>query len=78
MKVWETINVEIKEATFQIYNWNQSPSPVEGLVDSIQPISFSIPPGSTFSRTIARPKSFTINAPEGTSGKYCIHLTKKS
>lgn len=75
--VWEEISVDILQGTFQIFNSAQSTSPVEGFIDAREPITF--PPilaGSTISRSTSFPKSFTIKAPKGTSGKYCIILTK--
>lgn len=75
--VWEAISVDNIHGTFQIFNSANSTSPVEGFVDGSNPVIFpAVPPGSTLSRSTTFPKSFTIEAPTGSSGKYCIIFTK--
>ncbi|KXZ12713.1 hypothetical protein AXI59_16250 [Bacillus nakamurai] len=75
--VWEAISVDNIQGTFQIFNSAQSTSSVEGFVEASKPIIFpTVPPGSTITRSTTFPTSFTINAPKGTNGKYCIILTK--
>jgi hypothetical protein len=67
------------EGTFQIFNSAASLSTVNGAVITPQgpaPIG-PVPPGNTFTIARRNPELFTITAPGGTSGTYCITLYKR-
>ena len=75
--VWESEPGIYLEGTCQIFNSAQSTEPIKGFVSANKLIPFPpVLPGSTISRSVSSPKSFIIEALEGTNGQYCIILTK--
>ncbi|WP_230933884.1 S-Ena type endospore appendage [Priestia sp. TSO9] len=79
--VWATSALgEYFEGTFQIFNSSSSSASVDGLVGLAigGPTNFPpVPPGFTITRSTANPVNFTITAPAGTSGTYCVILYKR-
>ncbi|WP_148359644.1 S-Ena type endospore appendage [Peribacillus simplex] len=75
--VWTAPAGDYFEGTFQIFNSASSTGPVTGTINPGAVAVGPVPPGSTFSVAATNPTDFTITAPIGTSGTYCITLYKR-
>ncbi|MEC1694110.1 CotY/CotZ family spore coat protein [Schinkia azotoformans] len=65
------------EATFEIFNDGSSLGNVDAVIKAQQDVIFpTLSPDTTVSREAIMPSSFTILAPPGTSGRYCITLLR--
>lgn len=76
-QVWAAPAGDYFEGTFQIFNSAASSGTVTGTINpGAIPIG-PVPQGSTFSVAALNPTSFTITAPAGATGTYCITLYKR-
>ncbi|MBU4643201.1 S-Ena type endospore appendage [Bacillus toyonensis] len=75
--VWTAPAGDFFEGTFEIFNSATSATPVTGTVTStpVTPV-LTVPVGFSVSATALRPTAFSITAPIGTHGTYCITLYK--
>ena len=77
--VWSGPTGDIFEGTFEIFNSANSGVAVTGTITANPTVpAFMVPPGFSISRTALRPTAFTILAPPGTSGTFCITLYKRA
>lgn len=79
VKVWKAaFSDDFLEGRFQIFNDNTSLGNVTATIKADPTVTFPpVPPGFTVTREANRPRSFTISAPPGTSGRFCITLLKR-
>ncbi|RTR26949.1 hypothetical protein EKG37_20450 [Robertmurraya yapensis] len=76
--VWQAPSNNYIQGTFQVFNSSSSIADVNVSINSTPTIIFpAVSPGFTISRVAINPTSFTINAPSGTNGTYCITLFKR-
>lgn len=75
--VWQAPANNYFQGTFQVFNSANSFTDVTASINSTPAITLpTVRPGFTISRAAINPTSFTINAPPGTNGTYCITLYK--
>jgi hypothetical protein len=77
--VWQAPAGDYFEGTFEIFNSASSPTDATGIIatpagnDQVGPV----PPGFSIARSTLNPTQFTITAPAGVNGKFCITLYKR-
>ncbi|OJD74832.1 S-Ena type endospore appendage [Bacillus paramycoides] len=75
--VWSAPAGDFFEGTFEIFNSATSAAPVTGTITSTPATpALTVPVGFSVSATALRPTAFSIAAPAGTNGKFCITLYK--
>ncbi|KHE72973.1 S-Ena type endospore appendage [Halobacillus sp. BBL2006] len=74
--VWQAPVGDYFEGTFEIFNSASSTADVTGTITPTGTVG-PIPPGFSMSVSALNPTAFTITAPAGTSGKFCITLYKR-
>ncbi|TKC14319.1 S-Ena type endospore appendage [Robertmurraya kyonggiensis] len=75
--VWQAPSNHYLQGTFQVFNSSSSVADVTVSIDATPSIILpAVRPGFTISRAAINPTSFTINAPPGSNGTYCITLYK--
>lgn len=75
--VWTSNPGEYTAGTFQLFNSAASVTAVAGEIGGMQPATITADPGFTVAASVQGPTGFTIDAPTGTSGSYCITLYKR-
>ncbi|MGE6619838.1 S-Ena type endospore appendage [Bacillus mycoides] len=75
--VWSAPTGGYIAGTFEIFNSASSTSKVVGQITGNPAGNITAIPGYTISQSINAPTNFTIEAPVGTSGTYCITLYRR-
>jgi hypothetical protein len=73
--VWTAPTGAYFAGTFEIFNSASGTSTVTGTITPAGALSAT--PGNSDSVSVDQPTAFTITAPAGTSGKFCINLYKR-
>ncbi|MGQ7307799.1 S-Ena type endospore appendage [Bacillus cereus] len=76
-QVWSAPTGGYLSGTFELFNASSSTSKVNGQIVGNPPGSLTAIPGYTISQSSNAPTSFSIEAPVGTSGTYCITLYRR-
>lgn len=75
--VWQAPVGDFFEGTFEIFNSASSPGDATGTVNPGGVTVGPVPPGFSMAQTVLNPTDFTITAPAGVNGKFCITLYKR-
>ncbi len=75
--VWSAPTGGYIAGTFEIFNSASSTSKAVGQITAVPAGNITAVPGNTASVSVNAPTNFTIEAPVGTSGTYCIILYRR-